>query len=62
MKFDGQVPRRCARYAMITVFFIRKDIMEAKGLKPPKVYDPDVVEFAKKTRMRPRISGGSARP
>ena len=38
------------RYAMITVFFIRKDIMEAKGLKPPKVYDPDVVEFAKKTQ------------
>jgi ABC-type glycerol-3-phosphate transport system substrate-binding protein len=37
------------RYAMISVFFIRKDIMEAKGLKPPKVYDPDVVEFARKT-------------
>ena len=39
-----------ARYAMITVFYIRKDIMEAKGLKPPKLYDPDVVEFAKKTQ------------
>jgi ABC-type glycerol-3-phosphate transport system substrate-binding protein len=49
MKVDGKflgVPR----YAMISVFFIRKDIMEAKGLKPPKVYDPDVVEFAKKTQ------------
>ena len=39
-----------ARYAMITVFYIRKDVMEAKGLKPPKLYDPDVVEFAKKTQ------------
>ena len=38
------------RYSMTTVFFVRKDIMEAKGLKPPKVYDPDVVEFAKKTQ------------
>ena len=38
------------RYAMIGVFFIRKDLMEAKGLKPPKLYDPDVVEFAKKTQ------------
>ena len=38
------------RYAMISAFFIRKDIMEAKGLKPPKVYDPDVVEFAKKAQ------------
>ena len=47
---------------MTTVFFIRKDIMEAKGLKPPKVYDPDVVEFAKKTTGRlARTSGGSAR-
>jgi multiple sugar transport system substrate-binding protein len=48
-KLDGKfygVPR----FAMITVFFIRKDIMEAKGLKPPKVYDPDVLEFAKKTQ------------
>jgi ABC-type glycerol-3-phosphate transport system substrate-binding protein len=48
MKVDGKylgVPR----YAMISVFYIRKDIMEAKGLKPPKVYDPDVLEFARKT-------------
>src|SRR5262245_6918931 len=48
-KVDGKflgVPR----YAMIGVFFIRRDIMEAKGLKVPKLYDPDVVEFAKKTQ------------
>ncbi|MBI2215940.1 MAG: extracellular solute-binding protein [Candidatus Rokubacteria bacterium] len=48
MKLEGKylgVPR----YAMITVFYIRKDIMDAKGLKPPKVYDPDVVDFARKT-------------
>jgi multiple sugar transport system substrate-binding protein len=49
MKVDGKfygVPR----YSMITVFYIRKDIMEAKGLKPPTVYDPGVVEFAQKTQ------------
>jgi ABC-type glycerol-3-phosphate transport system substrate-binding protein len=48
MKVDGKylgVPR----YAMISVFYVRKDIMEAKGLKPPRVYDPEVVEFARKT-------------
>jgi multiple sugar transport system substrate-binding protein len=48
-KLDGKflgVPR----YAMISVFYIRRDIMEAKGLKPPKVYDPDVVEFARKAQ------------
>jgi ABC-type glycerol-3-phosphate transport system substrate-binding protein len=38
------------RYAMISVFYIRKDVMDAKGLKPPKVYDPDVVEFARKAQ------------
>jgi len=49
MKFDGKyygVPR----YSMITVFYIRRDIMEAKGLKPPKLYDPEVIEFARKTQ------------
>ena len=49
MKLDGKyygVPR----YSMTTVFYIRKDIMEAKGLKPPTIYDPGVVEFAKKTQ------------
>ena len=48
-KIDGKfygVPR----YTMISVFFIRRDVMEATGLKPPKLYDPDVVEFAKKTQ------------
>ena len=49
MKSDGKF-LAVARYSMTTVFFIRKDIMEAKGLKPPKMYDPDVVEFAKKTQ------------
>ena len=48
-KIDGKF---CAvpRYTMISTFFVRKDLMEAKGLKPPKVYDPDVVEFARKTQ------------
>ena len=46
-KLDGKY-MAVPRYAMITVFFIRRDIMEAKGLKPPKVYDPEVIEFAKK--------------
>ena len=49
MKTDGKF-LAVARYSMTTVFFIRKDIMEAKGLKVPKVYDPDVVEFAKKAQ------------
>src|SRR5215831_9894094 len=49
MKADGKF-LGVARYSMTGTFFIRKDIMEAKGLKPPKVYDPDVVEFAKKTQ------------
>jgi multiple sugar transport system substrate-binding protein len=35
---------------MISAFFIRKDVMEAKGLKPPTVYDPDVLEFARKAQ------------
>jgi multiple sugar transport system substrate-binding protein len=48
-KVDGKVVG-VPRYAMMTVFYIRKDIMEAKGLKPPKLYDPDVIEFAKKTQ------------
>ncbi|HXH83396.1 MAG TPA: extracellular solute-binding protein [Candidatus Tectomicrobia bacterium] len=29
-------------------FFVRKDLLDAHGVKPPKVYDPDVVEMAKK--------------
>jgi len=38
------------RYAMISAFYIRRDIMEAKGLKPPKIYDPEVIEFARKAQ------------
>ncbi len=49
MKIDGKF-LGVARYSMTTIFFIRKDVMEAKGLKPPKVYDPDVVEFARKAQ------------
>ena len=49
MQADGKF-LGVGRYSMTTVFFIRKDIMEAKGLKVPKVYDPDVVEFAKKAQ------------
>ncbi len=37
-----------ARLAFGGGFFLRKDILEAKGVKPPKVYDPDVLEMAKK--------------
>ena len=29
-------------------FFVRKDLLDAKGVKLPKLYDPDVVEMAKK--------------
>ena len=29
-------------------FFVRKDILDAKGVALPKLYDPDVVEMAKK--------------
>ena len=47
MKVDGQY-FGVARYSMPGGFFIRKDLLEAKGLKMPKVYDPDVVEMAKK--------------
>jgi len=49
MKLDGRF-YGVARYSMTTVFYIRRDIMEAKGLKPPTVYDPGVVEFARKTQ------------
>jgi ABC-type glycerol-3-phosphate transport system substrate-binding protein len=51
-KVDGKslaVPR----YSMTTVFFLRKDIMEAKGLKPPKLYDPDVFITNVKLRTLP---------
>ena len=29
-------------------FFVRKDLLDAKGVKLPKTYDPDVIEMAKK--------------
>jgi ABC-type glycerol-3-phosphate transport system substrate-binding protein len=31
-------------------FFVRKDLLDAKGIKLPKTYDPDVIEMAKKTQ------------
>ncbi len=31
-------------------FFVRKDLLDAKGIKMPKVYDPDVVDMAKKVQ------------
>ena len=37
-----------ARLAFPGGLFVRKDLLEAKGVKMPKVYDPDVVEMAKK--------------
>jgi len=37
-----------ARLAFPGGFFVRKDLLDAKGVKIPKVYDPDVVEMAKK--------------
>jgi multiple sugar transport system substrate-binding protein len=37
-----------ARLAFPGGLFVRKDLLDAKGLKMPKVYDPDVVEMAKK--------------
>src|SRR5215813_14116145 len=37
-----------ARLAFPGGLFVRKDLLDAKGVKMPKVYDPDVVEMAKK--------------
>jgi len=37
-----------ARLAFPGGLFVRKDLLDAKGVKLPKVYDPDVVEMAKK--------------
>src|SRR5215831_10735376 len=37
-----------ARLAFPGGLFVRKDLLETKGVKMPKVYDPDVVEMAKK--------------
>ncbi|HEV8310663.1 MAG TPA: extracellular solute-binding protein [Methylomirabilota bacterium] len=48
-KVDGTV-LAVPRYTMINAFYIRKDVMEDKGLTPPKLYDPDVIAFARKTQ------------
>src|SRR5262245_18491103 len=60
MNFDGKyygVPR----YSMTTVFYIRKDLMEAKGLKPP----PSTIQAwwisPRRLRIRPRTSSASGR-
>jgi multiple sugar transport system substrate-binding protein len=37
-----------ARLAFPGGLFVRKDLLDAKGVALPKVYDPDVVEMAKK--------------
>jgi len=37
-----------ARLAFPGGLFVRKDLLDAKGVKMPKLYDPDVVEMAKK--------------
>ena len=37
-----------ARLAFPGGLFVRKDLLDAKGVKIPKLYDPDVVEMAKK--------------
>ena len=47
--FGGQYVA-VARQSWPGGFFIRKDLLDAKGIKPPKVYDPEVVEMAKKTQ------------
>jgi multiple sugar transport system substrate-binding protein len=37
-----------ARLAFPGGLFVRKDLLDAKGVKIPKLYDPDVIEMAKK--------------
>ena len=37
-----------ARQAFPGGLFVRKDLLDAKGVKLPKLYDPDVVDMAKK--------------
>jgi multiple sugar transport system substrate-binding protein len=37
-----------ARQSFPGGLFVRKDLLDAKGVKVPKTYDPDVVEMAKK--------------
>ena len=47
MQFDGKY-YGIAHQAFGGGLHIRKDLVEAKGLKMPKVYDPDVIDVAKK--------------
>jgi len=47
VNFGGQYAA-VARTSWPGGFFVRKDLLEAKGVKMPKVYDPDVIEMAKK--------------
>jgi multiple sugar transport system substrate-binding protein len=49
VQFNGQY-HAVARLAFGGGLHVRKDLIEAKGLKMPKVYDPDVVEVALKTQ------------
>jgi multiple sugar transport system substrate-binding protein len=49
VQFNGQY-FAIARLAFGGGLHIRKDILAEKGLKMPKVYDPDLVDIAKKTQ------------
>jgi ABC-type glycerol-3-phosphate transport system substrate-binding protein len=49
VQFQGQY-FGIARLAFGGGLHVRKDILAEKGLKMPKVYDPDVVEIARKTQ------------
>jgi multiple sugar transport system substrate-binding protein len=49
VQFNGQY-YAVARLAFGGGLHVRKDLIEAKGLKMPKVYDPDVVDIAKRTQ------------
>jgi multiple sugar transport system substrate-binding protein len=52
MNYQGPMRYRpaVARLGFGGGLHVRKDLIEAKGLKMPKVYDPDVVEVARKTQ------------
>jgi multiple sugar transport system substrate-binding protein len=49
MQFNGQY-FGIARLAFGAGLHVRKDLLAEKGIKMPKMYDPDVVEMAKKTQ------------
>jgi ABC-type glycerol-3-phosphate transport system substrate-binding protein len=50
-----------ARLAFGGGLHVRKDLIEEKGLKMPKVYDPDVSRSPRRRRTPPRTSGALAR-